>query len=263
MTKTLLQPDEYIDSEDGLIHCKKCHQPRQRLVFMFGHEIHPWIPCNCQEGELKEEQKIRDIAERERFIRYLKSDGLGWKALEDCRFDNMQDTNPELKHKLKNYIRFIQEPVPCGLLLWGPTGRGKTFAAACIVNDVIESGQPAVMVSFTQLLQELTTMPFQERKERLDSIFSKSLVCLDDFDLRFLNKLYIPLAVEVMKRVDHCNKPVLITTNYTLKELKDPKNELEGKLFPIVLNRVAILIDGEDLGRQTQKDRVRQLQTTM
>jgi hypothetical protein len=66
-----------------------------------------------------------------------------------------------------------------------------------------------------------------------------------------------------MNRVDHCNKPVLITTCYTLKELKDPKNELEGKLFPMVLNRVAILIDGEDLGKQARKDHVKQLQTTL
>lgn len=263
MTQTLLQPDEYIDPDDGLIHCRNCRKPRQRLAIIFGHELRLQIPCDCQLKELKEDQKKRDAAEWERFIHHLKNDGLGWKTLWDCRFDNMQDQNSELAYKLKHYIQFLKEPAPCGLLFWGPPGRGKTFAAACIVNDVIESGYPAVMVSFSQLLEELTAMSFHNRKERLDSIFSKSLVCLDDFDLRFLNKLHVPLAIEVMNRVDHCNKPVLITTCYTLKELKDPKNELEEKLFPMVLNRVAILIDGDDLGKQVRKDHVKQLQTTL
>ena len=39
-----------------------------------------------------------------------------------------------------------------GLLLWGNTGNGKTYAAACIANALIARGIPALITSFPRIL---------------------------------------------------------------------------------------------------------------
>ena len=40
-----------------------------------------------------------------------------------------------------------------GLLLWGPVGTGKSFAAACIANYLLEHKVPVMMTSFVKLLE--------------------------------------------------------------------------------------------------------------
>ena len=104
-------------------------------------------------------------------------------------------------------------------------------------------------------------MNLQRKQNRLASIFSNVMICLDDFDLRYLTGLTIPLSVDLMTRVDHSSNPVIFTTGYTLNELKHPQNELEQKLFGIILRKTApICIDGEDLTGRIQQEHLAQLQ---
>lgn len=42
-----------------------------------------------------------------------------------------------------------------GLLLYGGVGTGKTFAAACIVNALIDTGRPCLMTNFARVLNTL------------------------------------------------------------------------------------------------------------
>ena len=44
----VLQGDEYINEDDGLIYCAGCHTPRQRRVPLEGRTLLPTIMCRCQ-----------------------------------------------------------------------------------------------------------------------------------------------------------------------------------------------------------------------
>ena len=256
-----LAADEYINPADGLVYCRKCKQPRQLCLPFLGRNVRPRIACDCQKEAEAAENKAREQEERRRLISQLKSSGLGWKALEKYRFDEARYLNPDVINTLKNYSSHYKDRPLSGLLLWGPKGSGKTFGAACIINDVLEECNPAVMVSFGPLLEELTGTNLQRRQSRLADIFRNTMICLDDFDLQYLTKLTVPLAVDLMIRVDHSSNPVIITTGYTLNELKHPQNELEQKLFGIILRKTApVCIDGEDLTRRIQQEHLAQLQ---
>ena len=263
MRKNVLElaADEYINPADSLVYCRKCKKPRQMSLPFLGRNLGPRIACDCQKEAEAAENKARGQEERRRLISQLKSSGLGWKALEEYRFDKARYLDPEVIKTLKNFSSHYKDCSLSGLLLWGPKGSGKTFGAACIINDVLEECKPAVMVSFGSLLEELTGMNLQRKQNRLASIFSNVMICLDDFDLRYLTGLTIPLSVDLMTRVDHSSNPVIITTGYTLNELKHPQNELEQKLFGIILRKTApICIDGEDLTGRIQQEHLAQLQ---
>ena len=48
-------------------------------------------------------------------------------------------------------------------------------------------------------------------------------------------------------RIDRGDRPVIITTRYTIKELNHPQTDLEQKVFPILLTRaVPFHIQGND-----------------
>ena len=58
----VLGPDEYIDAEDGLVHCSVCRERRMSVVkrnFFQGY-FFPRCPCSCQ---IEEEQKKKGTEE--------------------------------------------------------------------------------------------------------------------------------------------------------------------------------------------------------
>ena len=264
MKQILLEPEEYINPEDGLIYCRDCGKPRQKYFRMLGHEYRPRIPCDCQAEKRREEEYRREAYERERYVDCLKEKGLGWKALRDYRFDNNRYLSPRLLTTLKEYTRLLKEPCPASLLLWGPPGIGKTYAAACIVNEVLEDCQPAAMVSYGRFLEDLSGMSLPEKQDRLDGLFSNKLVCFDDFDVRYLTRPATPTALDIANRIVLCGRPVLITTGYTLEELDHPKTELELKLFRSIRNHtVPVHMDGEDLSRKVRQEQIEALRDAL
>lgn len=261
MKQHLLEPDEYINPENGLIYCRKCNKPRQRHDILLGRDYYGRIPCDCQKEASEAEKRIREQKDHDQLVTNLKETGLAWKELRDYRFDLAYDLDPKTVDTLKYFSEHFKAKELPGLLLWGPPGRGKTFAAACVINEVIETGQPAVMTSFEQLLEKLSALNLSDRQSYLNCIFSHNLICFDDFDLRYLTRSTTALAVDVMNRVSHYRCPVLLTTGYTLDELEHPKTELEQKLFRIIMKRcIPLYIGGEDLIRKDQQRNLAKLQ---
>lgn len=39
--------NDYIDSDDGLLRCGVCHEPKQCRVKAFGREYTPFCACKC------------------------------------------------------------------------------------------------------------------------------------------------------------------------------------------------------------------------
>ena len=66
-----LAEDEYIDSADGLIHCKKCGGQRQTVVPCFGKSGYFMPRCICQcQREAEEQRKAAE--ERQRRMERIK-----------------------------------------------------------------------------------------------------------------------------------------------------------------------------------------------
>ena len=259
-----LANDVYLDPSDGLLHCCICHMPRQKHMMLWGKEYTPSIPCLCQQAEREEEERRREEEEKELARSYLRSAGLGWTSLKNYRFDHLQGIDPFIRKKLQIYAEHFPEFENKGLILWGQPGTGKTFAAGCIINQAIDSLHPAAMVSFRQLLSDLSALSITDRKSRLDRLFVNQLICLDDLDLHFVSRFDTPLVVDIADRIDRGDRPVIITTRYTIKELNHPQTDLEQKVFPILITRaVPFHIQGEDHRKKEQEKALLKMQGSL
>ncbi len=45
--------EDYINPEDGLLYCGRCHAPKQCRVTAFGREYAPFCPCKCVRNNVK------------------------------------------------------------------------------------------------------------------------------------------------------------------------------------------------------------------
>ena len=101
--------------------------------------------CSCRDGLLRSERVgAAGIPERYR----------------DCKFENFSDTNLSLK-KAKSVAREFVDTWPgvdAGLLLLGPSGRGKTHLACAILSELVEKkGVVGLYVDFSDLLMKIQT----------------------------------------------------------------------------------------------------------
>ena len=225
-----LAGDEYIDPADGLIHCKKCGGQRQTVVPCFGKSGYFMPRCICQcQREAEEQRKAAEERQRrmER-IKRRKAQGLQDRYLYDYTFANDNGQNP-LMDKARAYVENWKEAYRnnTGLLLFGDVGTGKSFFAGCIANALLDRDVPVLMTNFPTILNRLTGMFSEDRAEFIASF--------DEYDLLIIDSRY------------RSRRPMIITTNLKLAELKNPPDLAHARIYDRILERCApILFAGKN-----------------
>jgi len=149
-----------------------------------------------------------------------------------------------------------------GLLFWGRPGTGKTFAAACIANALLEIEdihQPTVrMTTFAHVLNALPAMTAQDKERYLQGLLDCDLLILDDFGMERQTEYAREQIFHIVDGRYLSRRPLIVTTNLTLKELKAPADLAQQRIYDRILERcVPVCFDGESL---RQKKAAQQLQ---
>ena len=133
---------------------------------------------------MEEEELMESLRRRERaqWLEFRRKATFGAaRSLDRCIFDRAEDS-PQLD-RLRRYAgrwpEMRRENV--GLLLWGPMGTGKTFAAACVANALLEAGEEVRMVTLGQVLLRLFGLDGSDRLAWLEELAGCGLLILDDF----------------------------------------------------------------------------------
>ena len=148
-----------------------------------------------------------------------------------------------------------------GLLLWGGVGTGKSFLAGCIANALMEKEIPVRMTNFALILNDLAAS-FEGRNEYIERLCRFPLLIIDDFGMERGTEYGLEQVYNVIDSRYRSRRPMIITTNLKLSELKNPPDLAHARIYDRILERCApILFDGknfreENAGatRQTAKD---------
>ncbi|MBR3795518.1 MAG: ATP-binding protein [Clostridia bacterium] len=259
--QNILEDYEYIDPEDGLIHCGVCHERRQTVVKRFRHPGYfiPRCPCSCQieeERQRKEQQAQRERMER---IKRRRAHGLRDKSLHAYTFNHDNGSNPVME-KARAYVRNWKEAYRnnTGLLLFGDVGTGKSFFAGCIANALLDQDVPVLMTSFPTILNQLTGVYPEERVEFINSLNDYDLLIIDDLGVERSTEFAMEQMFEVIDRRYRCGKPMIITTNLTLEQLRNPPDLAHARIYERILERCApILFSGENFRKQKSEENKR------
>lgn len=176
-------------------------------------------------------------------------------ALASYRFEADNGTVPQLE-QAKRYVAHWEEmrEQDLGLLFWGRPGNGKTFAAGCIANALLESEAlhaPTVrMTTFGTILNQLPGMTAQDKEWYLDGFRTCDLLILDDFGMERRTEYAQEQVFNIIDGRYVSRKPLIVTTNLSLNELKHPEGLVQQRIFDRVLEMcVPVCFDGESLRR--------------
>lgn len=248
------QGDYYGD--DGLLYCGKCNTPKQARVVIFDKERTPFCLCRCEVEKRDREEAERKRIEFANTIKKLRQAGFPESDMQDWTFANDDGTNEKISTVARNYVENFgkMREDGKGLLLFGKTGTGKSFAAACIANALIDKGYPVLMTNFARIRGTLQGM-FDGRQEYLDSFNRFPLLILDDLAAESKTEYMQEIVYEVINNRYLAGLPLIVTANLTADELKHPADITNQRIFSRLYEMcIPLEVKGDDRRRDRLKE---------
>lgn len=254
-----LREGEY--RKDGLVYCAACHTPRQRLIDLGERTILVRCLCRCQ----TEKREAEEAASRQREfwdrVAANRSVGLSEPALRQFTFAGDKGYNPEIRVAQKYVDHWEQmEREASGLLLWGGVGTGKTYIAGCIANALLDQGVTVMMTNFSRVLSDLPGMFSGDRNRYLDSFNRYRLLIIDDFGVERSSEFALEQVFNIIDGRTRARKPLIVTTNLTLQELKNPDTLAKARIYDRLLERcVPVRIHNRNLRQENAREHLQSM----
>lgn len=142
-----------------------------------------------------------------------------------------------------------------GILFYGSVGTGKTFYASCIANALLEKRVTAAATSFPRLLNLLQGT--QDKQKLLDSLARYKLLILDDLGVERDSTFGMEQIFNVVDARYHAHLPIIVTTNLSMEELKNPSSMPYARIYDRVLEMcpVPLRLTGDSRRKQNAENR--------
>lgn len=216
--------------DDGVLRCGVCKEPKRHYVEVEDarnlgakRRVVVAIPCRCEreaeERAERELQRRKDMVLVDQFrSASLMSDKYHNATFKGFKVNKYNELNMRRCMRYANGFDVMLSENQ-GLLLWGDVGTGKSFAAACIANYLLERKVPVIMTSFSELLKVIQEKRDSERTLAAQMNQAK-LVIFDDLGVErgttyALEKVYNIIDSRVRREL-----PMIITTNLTIEQMK-------------------------------------------
>ena len=243
------QGDYYGD--DGLLYCGKCNTPKQCRINLFGQERTPYCLCKCEvEKREREEAELKRI-EFEKRIKDLRRVGFPDDEMQNWTFDKDDRKNDRVSNIARKYVENfgIMRESGKGLLFYGKTGTGKTFAAACIVNALIDKGYPCMVTSLSRVINTISGM-YDGKQEYIDGLNRFTLIVFDDLATEADTAYRNEIVYNIIDSRYRSGLPFIVTTNLTGEELKSAGDISKQRIYSRLFERcLPVEVAGSDRRR--------------
>lgn len=240
---------EYGDyMNDGLLHCGKCNTPKQVRVELFGEIRTPMCMCKCEEDKQRREKEERERVKFQERIKEYRRVGFPESEMSNWTFANADGTNKKNMDAMKRYVENFADfrKQGKGLLLFGTVGTGKTYAAACVANALIDKGYPALVTNFARIANTVSGM-FEGKQEYYDRLNRFPLLALDDLSAERKTEYMQEIVFNVVDSRYRAKLPLIVTTNLTWQELVNPQDIAYQRIFSRLLEMcVPVKFEGAD-----------------
>lgn len=260
------EPEDYVD-EDGFLCCGKCHDRKQMDVTLptglspgeDGKTIRVGCLCKCGQEKAERERQERERREFETRMERLRRDGITDPAYLKHTFAQDDQRNPKISDVCRKYVDNWAEMKAqnIGILFYGDVGTGKSFLACAIANALLERLVSVSVTNFPRILNSLQGSFDDERQKRIDRLQHYSLLVIDDLGVERDTSYSVEQVYNVVDTRARSGKPVIITTNLSMKDLENPPSLAYKRIYDRVLEMCPIRLKmvGESRRASNASDR--------
>ena len=227
---------DYI-GEDGLLYCHKCNTKKQTEINILGTIRRPMCLCKCAAAKRAAEEDEYKRREFEKKVQEMRRMGFPEAEMRNWTFANDDLTNETLTKAAQRYVENFPElrKRGKGLLLYGNTGTGKTYAACEIANALIDKGYPTLVVNFSRVLN--TLQGTFEKQEYIDGFNNFQLLVIDDLGIERDTAYAKEQVYNIIDSRYRSGLPMIITTNMSMEKIKNPQDIENLRIYDRILER--------------------------
>ncbi len=131
---------------------------------------------------------------------------------------------------VKKFIDGFNDKYTKSLLFIGKSGVGKTYLASCIAKKLLDDGYDVYYQSAGKITEMAEDYRFKrntsdELHNEIERLYETDLLIIDDLGCEFSNSYTISILYEIINKRLMYKKKMIITTNYSLKQLNDVYTE--------------------------------------
>jgi DNA replication protein DnaC len=249
--------DDY--EKDGLIYCGKCNTPKQVYIEQFKRAMP--TPCQCRKEQIKEEEELREKINKQSRIKKLRDASLLGERYRDASFENTETSHSAefrvIYDRCKRYCEIADEVDGVGIFLFGTNGTGKSRLTACMGNELMKNYYTVLYTNFAEISRQMfKSDEFIKQLSKIDFLF------IDDFGTERVTKgnddLWLQEAVfDVINKRYIDRKPIIFTSNYSLKELIEDRGIAKRSVDRIMEMCECMRLDGQSYRITAMKQRER------
>ncbi len=173
--------------------------------------------------------------QRESYIYMLRLEAFADIPAYDWRFENAKMT--EQLAKVKQYADKWDEVSRenIGLLLFGNVGTGKTYAAGCVANVLLDRMIPVRMIGFSDVVNRMQGNFGVDRENLMKHLMRADLLILDDLGAERNTSFGKECVFDVINRRLLQRKPMIITTNIAKSAMEKATDLEERRIYDRIL----------------------------
>ena len=230
-----MEEGDYI--KDGILYCGKCNTPKQLKKIFLGTEKIFGCMCDCQAEQVcneENETKKKRLIER---IRLNKLNAYNDDSLLQNTFDQDDNSLPIISNAIRKYVENFKTFLDDGrgLLFYGLVDGGKTFYATCILNALLDKGYSCKATSFPDLASK--SFADFDKTDFYTSFNSYDLLLIDDMGTERRTDYMQEIIYGVIDTRYTAKLPMIITTNLSLSDIKEPSDIANKRIFSRILER--------------------------
>lgn len=231
--------EDYINPNDGLRYCSKCHTPKEAFFdngfSLSGMNKHP-TECRCATERRQVEEAKEKERKRQSYISTLRMEAFQDIPASFWLFDRASVLTPPLQ-TVRNYADNWEEMQKnnIGLVLFGNVGTGKSYAAGCVANAVIDRMISVGFFAVTDIVNWIQGLRGDDHDRFMRSLMRPDLLILDDLGAERNTSYGKECVFDVINRRSLSGKPMIITTNIPLKYMQQTTDMDERRIFDRIL----------------------------
>lgn len=151
--------------------------------------------------------------------------------------------------------KFETDPGCADILIYGETGLGKTFLTNCIAKELLDKGHSVFYLSSNELFEDILAGYIMNNNKSYTDLFNYIFKCelliIDDLGTELTNNFVLSELFEIINKREITNKSTLISTNLSIKQLRDRYSE--RIMSRIVANYTVFNLYGDNIRYQKRK----------
>lgn len=203
--------------------------------------------CACARKQHEtEEAQARQREFEAQLVQAWAGTGLAITTFRHDTFDADDGANEKISCTCRRYMEKWPEVLKqnYGILFYGSVGTGKTFLAHAIANALIAQGVSVLVTNFSKILN--VVMSSRDRQQILDSLNAYQLLVIDDLGAERGTDFAREITYAVIDQRGQAGLPLIITTNLSLKEIKETSDMSLRRIYDRLetLCPITICMDG-------------------